>query len=212
MQLHAVVVPPPDVVQDALDAAQAWLAPAPVAAEASEQGFLGRLFGRRAPAEAPAPTATLVAARPEDVVVRLAKFGNVDGTDAAALAAALEAAASSWTAPVLHVSALRVADTFAAEVTAQLDGDVDAMRAIYLNVNAVAASQRFFLDRRSFRSELVLGSARVAGGPSAPPGEETHEGRAWSPTHVTLMRGSMSGGAVTFAEYAQVPLAPGDGG
>jgi hypothetical protein len=211
MQLHAVIVPPPDVVRAALDAAHEILAPVPAAADTSKRGILDRLRGRRG-TEAPAPPAvTLVPARPEAVFVRLAKFGNVTVTDATALARGIEVLAHRWPAPLLHVSAVRVAEAHPFDVTAQLDGDVDALRDINRNVNEVAQSQRFFLDRRSFRSELVLGSVGVQDDgpvPDAVAGAEAlHVGPRWSPSHVTLLRTSFVDGGTTFVEVARIPLA-----
>lgn len=208
MQLYAALVPPPDVVQDALEAAGEMLTPEP-AADTSRRGFLERLRGRRQ-ADAPA-VATLVPARPEAVFVLLAKFGNVAATDATVLARAMEAPARTWSAPVLHVSAVRVAEAAPFDVTAQLDGDVDALRDIFRNLNDVAQSQRFFLDRRRYLNELGLGSVPVSDDtpvPDAVAGAETpHVGPPWSPSHVTLLRTSFVDGGSTFAEVARVPLA-----
>ena len=142
--------------------------------------------------------------------MRLAKFGNVTGSDAAGLAEALRSVAGTWPAPVLRVTGVTVAEAGPHDVTAQLDGDVDALRDIYHNVNEVARQQRFFLDRRSFRSELLLGT--VEGGDGAPlpadlaGAEAAHTGTRWSPTHVTLVRASFGASGTTYSELAQVEL------
>ncbi len=206
MQLYAALVPPPDVVQDALDAAREMLTP--VAEDTSRRGILDRFRGRR---QVDAPTVTLAPARPEAVFVRLAAFGNVAAEDAAVLGRAIEAQARAWPAPLVHVSALRVADASPFDVTGQLDGDVDACRDIFLQVNEVARTQRLFLDRRIFRTELVLGSVGVQDDDAVPDAiagsEAPHEGPLWSPSHVTLLRTSYVNGGSTFAEVMQVPLA-----
>jgi hypothetical protein len=212
MQLYAVIVPPPGVVQGALDAAGDLFPPAPAVPEQPSRRLLDRLLARR-PVEPPAtPVVAVVPAAPESVFVRLAKFGNVTATDAEGLARALDAVAGTWRAPVLRVSGVRVAEAHPFEVTAQLDGDVDALREIYRNINEVARLQRFFLDRRSFRSELPLGSLDLEDGAAAPDGiagrEAPHEGARWSPSHVTLLRTSFTAGR-TFAEVARVELAHG---
>ncbi|MGF9756570.1 hypothetical protein AAII07_15310 [Microvirga sp. 0TCS3.31] len=210
MQLHAVIVPPPDVVRGALEAAHDLWSVTPPAPDEPARGLLDRLRGRRRPVTPAEPATALLPAAPEAVFVRLAKFGNVTGTDAAGLAEALRSVAGTWPAPVLRVTGLTVAEAEPHEVAAQLDGDVDALRDIYHHVNEVARQQRFFLDRRSFRSELLLGS--VEGEDGAPVSsdvagaEAAHAGPRWSPTHVTLVRASFGASGTTYSELAQVEL------
>jgi hypothetical protein len=210
MQLHAVIVPPEGVVQDALRAADELVPSASAGAEEPRRGVLDRLLGRRQ-AQPAAPVVALSPAAPDAVFVRLAKFGNVTATDAAGLATALEAVAGTWRAPVLHVSRVEVAQAHPYDVTAELDGDVDALREIYRNVNEVARLQRFFLDRRSFRSELVVGSVEVEDGAPVPGlvagAHAPHHGPRWSPSHITLLRTSFVAGGTTFAEVGRVELA-----
>ena len=212
MQLHAVIVPASGVVQDALDAARALLPqPSPPAADEPRRGLLDRLRGRR-PAEAgPEPVVALAPAAPDEVFVRLAKFGNVTVTDADGLARAIVAVAGTWQAPALQVSRVGVAQAHPYDVTAQLDGDVDALRDIYRNVIEVAEQQRFYLDRRSFRSELALGSVEVEGGGPVPDSvagvEAAHRGPRWTASHLTLLRTSFTDGRTTFAEVARIELA-----
>ena len=212
MQLHAVIVPPPAVVASALEAARDLVPLAPPVVEVPKPGLLDRLRGRRPAEPEAAPVITWVPAAPEAVFVRLAKFGNVTADDAAGLARALEGVAGTWRAPVLHVSRLAVTEAAPFDVVAGLDGDVDALRDIYRNVNEVARLQRFFLDRRSFRSELVLGSLAVEDGAPVPDSvagaEIVHRGPRWSPTHITLLRSSFTAG-VSFAEVARIELAGG---
>jgi 2'-5' RNA ligase len=207
MQLHAVLVPPPDVVDDALEAARAMLAP-PDDAATSRRGILDRFRGRR---QADASAVDLALARPEAVFVRLAKFGNVAATDAAVLARAIEALSHAWPAPLVHVTAMSVAHEPPLDVSAELGGELDALRDIFRNVNEVAQSQRFFLDRRSFRPELVLGSVVVPDDgqvPDAVAGADwPHAGPRWSPSHVTLLRTSFVEGGTSFAEVARIALA-----
>jgi hypothetical protein len=212
MQLHAVIVPPPDVVQGALEAAGGLVPPAPADPEEPRRGLLDRLLDRRQVEPPAAPAVAVVPAPPEAVFVPLAKFGNVTVDDARDLARALAAVSGTWPAPVLRVSRVRVAEAHPFDVTARLDGDVDALRDIYRNVNEVARLQRFFLDRRSFRSELHLGSLGLEDGATVPdglPGREVpHQGARWAPSHVTLLRTSFTAGQ-PFAEVAQVELAHG---
>jgi hypothetical protein len=211
MQLHAVIVPPPGVVRGALEAA-AGVVPPPPAPEEPKRGLLERFLARRQAEPPAAPAVAVLPAAPEAVFVRLAKFGNVTVDDAAGLATALEAVAGTWPAPVLRVSKVRVAEAHPFDVTAELDGDVDALRDIFRNVNEVARLQRFFLDRRSFRNELPLGSLDLEDDAPVPDGlagrEVPHQGAWWSPSHVTLLRTSFTAGK-PFAEVARVELAHG---
>lgn len=212
MQLLAVIVPPSEALRDALEAAQALCSTAPAATDEPGRGLLGRIRGRRRGTPSTAPVVALRPVPSDAVFVRLAKFGNVTGGDADGLGRALASVAGTWPAPVLHTSGVSVAESEPHSVTAQLGGDVDALRDIYGNVNEVARQQRFFLDRRSFRSELVLGS--VAGEDGAPVpdavagAEAPHAGPTWSPSHVTLVRASFGASGTTYSELAQIELAP----
>ncbi|MCY4726283.1 hypothetical protein NYO98_08335 [Nocardioides sp. STR2] len=220
MQLLAVVVPPPEVVRDVLEAAHRLCSTPEAATDEPRRGLLGRLRGRR-DAAPPVAAPTLRPTTPEAVFVRLATFGNVTGSDAGTLADALGSAAGTWPAPVLHVGRLRVTEAEPHVVTADLDGDVDALRDIHRNVNEVARQQRFFLDRRGFRSELALGSIGAPEGSDVDGGlvgltgiagtEVPHDGAHWSPAHVTLVRTSFAAGATTYAEVARIALAHGAG-
>ena len=213
MQLLAVVVPPPEVVDDALEAAHALCSTTPVASDGPGRGLLDRLRGRRRGVSSATPVVALRPVTPDAVFVRMAKFGNVTGDDAAGLVQALGSVAGTWPAPLLRTTGVGVAESEPHTVTAVLGGDVDALRDIYDNVNEVARQQRFFLDRRSFRSELVLGSVEGGAGVPVPATvagvEAPHEGPTWSPTHVTLVRASFGASGTTYAELAQVALAPG---
>ena len=208
MQLHAVVAVPEGVVRATLDAAPEVVAaafPAPV--EEAGRGLLARW--RRRPSEPAAPAVTFVPAAPEAVFVRMAKFGNVTADVAGDLAAALEQAAGTWRVPALRVSRLVVADAAPFDVTAQLEGDVDALRTIYAKVLEVAQEHRFYLDRRNFRSEVVIGRLAAGDGGDVPEtvagAEMELDGATWSPPHLTLLRSSFSAGT-GFTDYARIDL------
>lgn len=208
MQLHAVVVPPHDIALAALEAAQ-QLVPQPAVVVEPKRGLLDRWRGRSEPEPvADEPAVTLVREPPEAVRVRLAKFGNVTTNDAAGLAAGLEDEAGAWQVPVVYVAALAVGADHPFEVTAVLEGDVDGLRGLYRCVNEVAQSQGFFLDRRGFRSEMVLGTMRVddASPPPLAGVEVPYRGAYWSPSHLSLLRASYGAGGTTFADYARIAL------
>lgn len=211
MQLHAAIVPPASVVEAALEAARVVVNPPAAPSEEQKPRLLDRLLGRREPDEPAPPGVTFVEAPPGAAHVRLAKFGNVTSTDAGALADAMAAAAGTWPVPVVYVTQLVVGEAHPFEVTARLEGDVDGLRGLHRNVNEVAQSQRFFLDRRSFRCELVLGTVRADYGASVDLAgvEVPCRGPYWSPSHVALLRSSFTAGVTTFEEYARVELADG---
>jgi len=213
VQLLAVIVPPPEVVRDLLEAAHRLCTTETAGSAAPSRSLADRVLGRNRTV-APAAPPTLVPVTPEAVFVRLAKFGNVTGSDVDLLARALDSVAGTWPTPVLRATGLTVAEDEPHEVTARLDGDVDGLREIYRNVNEVARQQRFFLDRRTFSSELRLGTLGV-GDPTPVPAalagvEAPHAGPHWSPTSVTLVRASFVASGTTYAEVAQVALAPGE--
>lgn len=209
MQLHAVIVAPTSVAEAALQAARDLVPSAPAVTELQKPGVWGR-FRARGPVVPPVAAVTLVPEDPDHVFVRVSKFGNVTADDAARLVEALEAAAASWRSPALHASKVVVAREHPYAVTAELEGDLDALRDIFHGVNEVARLQRFFLDRRSFRSELTLGTVTTEGEAAVPESvagaEAAHEGPRWAPTHVTLLRTSFVNGGTTYAEVARVAL------
>ena len=186
MQLLAVIVPPPEVVRDALEAAQALCSTEPATKDEPGRGLLDRIRGRRGGPSRTAPSVALHPLSSDAVFVRLAKFGNVTGDDVEGLARALAAVAGTWPAPVLRTTGVSVTESEPHTVTAQLGGDVDALRDIYGNVNEVARQQRFFLDRRSFRSELVVGSVEGRG---RRPGAPHPPGRGGPPRRPFLVAG-----------------------
>ena len=210
MQLHAVIIPPAGVVQAALEAARDLVPPPPAPPEVPKPGFMDWLLGRTQPEPVVLPAAGLVPAAAETVSLRVAKFGNLTAPDAASLAESLAAAAASWPSPVVRVARLAVAKDDPFGVTAQLEGDLDALRAIHRNVLEVAERHRLYLDRRSFRGELALGTMEMDDGSPVPEpvagSEVEHRGARWSADHVTLLRSSFAGGGTTFTEYARIDL------
>jgi 2'-5' RNA ligase len=216
MQLHAAIVPPPDAVRSALDAAHALFSPPAAPVEQPRRGVLGRLR-RPAPAAAAAtPVMSFFPATPGAEFVTLAKLGNVTVTDASVLVKALAEAATDWTSPLVRVSTLSVGAINprhvvpALDVHARLEGEVDALQTMFRSLNDVARAQRFFLDRRSFRPEFPLGFVEATEGgtiPEALPGSTSpHESEWWCPTHVTILRSLHSYGGTTYEEFERVKL------
>jgi 2'-5' RNA ligase len=210
MQLHAVIVPPTSVVEDAAEAARELVATQQPSAEEPRPSLLGRL--RRRPTE-PTPTVSLALADPDAVFVRLAKFGNVTSTDASSLARALSTVAATWPAPRLHVSGVSIGQGRPIDVVARLEGDVDGLAAIYRNLNDAAKREGYFLDRRSFRSELRVGEVEVPDGavlPDALPGAAVEcLGAEWQPTHISFLRSVHRADGPAYDEIHRLALATG---
>lgn len=212
MQLHAVIVPPPDVLESTFAAAQGVrLAPeTPIVQEEAPARLLQRLRRREtAPARAPEVPFTLTPSTEQHV--RVTRFGNVTGADTETLGIALGMAAWDWPAPVVHVSGLSIDTTAHTPViTAQLDGDIDGLRQIFRGVLAVAQSQRFFLDRRIFHPEFTVATVDIASDETAKERleleTETVRGADWQVTHLSLLRLSFTSPGRVFEDVAVVPL------
>jgi 2'-5' RNA ligase len=207
MQLQAVIAPPPNVGWDAAQHAFGLVAEETAAGEGRRPGLLSRFRSGRS-AE-PAPVATFVPAEPSSVFVRVARFGNVTSTDATHLADALEAAAGRYPTPVVHVAGLEFREDDGRPVVAHLEGETDALATIFRDVNQVAKGQGFFLDRRNFRCELVVGRVDVPEGgrvPAVVGSTLAHRGAEWRASTISLVRSSHSASGVRFEEVASSHL------
>lgn len=212
MQLQAVIVPPRSVLQDALTAAQTiTLKPE---APPEKPGRVERLFQRQRAQTAPAAELTVVA--PDATFIRVARLGSVTLEDAHRLARALDEAAATWPAPVVHVAELGIelTDTHMV-INAQLGGDVDGLREIFRNFNEAAKAQRFFLDRRSFRPEFTVASIALPDDPTFLDRLEwdadTHKGPDWQATSISMMSVGFGDNTRTFEEVDSLALG-GDAG
>jgi 2'-5' RNA ligase len=207
VQLQAVIVPPPSVLQDALAAALTiHLKPE---APPEKPRIVERLLQRQSgPAAAPAAELTVVAS--EAMFIRVARLGNVTSDDAHRLARALGEVAASWPAPVVHVAELGIelTDTQLV-VNAQLGGDIDGLKGIFRNLVQAAEAQRFFLDRRSFRPEFTVASVDLPDDPSFLDRLEwdadVHRGPEWQATDISMLRVSF-GDAQKFEEVDSLVL------
>lgn len=213
MQLNVVVVPPPDVLDDVLAAAQRTrLTPKPVEEPPDEpRGGLLQRLSRRGTTQAPQPEVPFGVVPSEERFVRLTRFGNVTSADTESLGIALGIAALDWPAPVVHVSGLAIDITARAPViTAKLGGDTDALRLIFRSILEVAATQRFYLDRRIFHTEFPVATVDIADDTSVRERldveTESLPGADWQVTHLTLLRLSFGAPQRLFEHVAVVPL------
>lgn len=213
MQLQAVIVPPPGVVEDALAAAHTISLAAPPPRDEPQPGLLQRLLRRPPGPAAPQPTVTVV---PFDApVLRVVRFGNVTVDDAEDLAAALGEAAASWSGPVVHVAGLFVERTDTELlVNARLGGETDGLRTLFGNVVEASRAPGFFLDRRSFMPELSVSSLGLSEGAAESDllvdEAWSHQGPEWQATHLSIMRVSHTSGGSTLQEVASLALGPVD--
>jgi len=209
MQLAAVIVPPPDVVEDALVVARGLVAAAPeVVPRQGRPGLLGRLLGR--PDEEEPASIGLHEPEPSKVFVRLVKLGHVSEGDAASLIGTLRGLAEEWVAPVLHVSSVSIQDGGPPPVRAHLGGDVEALRSMVRQVDGAAAQHGITHKRRALRDEFSLGAldvpwALATGGSFAATREQ--RGRDWQPAHLTLVKADQTRRGTLYVEVARLPLA-----
>lgn len=218
MQLQSAIVPPPDVFEAALVAAQGVrLTSVEVAEEPPPTGLLQRL-ARSGTKQAPQPPPEVaLSVTPSDQgFVRLTRFGNVGLDDTETLGIALGLAAWDWPAPVVHVSGL-ILDTDVPRPTiiAELGGDTDGLRVIFRKILEVAQSQRFFLDRRIFHPQFPVATIDVPDDASVRERleleAEIRVGVEWQVTHFSLLALSFGATSSVFEEIAVVPLGGGAG-
>ena len=210
MQLHAVIIPPRGAIEGALQITQSIFSPEPEQpVEEPKRGVLGRLK-KSAPAPPPPPEVLWEPAASDALFVKVCKFGNVTLTDARSLLKAIESVASRWPRPSVHVASVVVGETAPFAVTAKLEGETNDLFAVFRNTIEVAKDQDFFLDRRSFRSEVVLGTVEVPEGapvPEALPGAVIPlEGPEWYASHLTLLRSTRIAESTVYEEFASIPL------
>ncbi|MEO5664631.1 MAG: hypothetical protein ABIR39_15255 [Nocardioides sp.] len=207
MQLQAVIVPPPSVVQDALAAAHTITLKPGAAPE--KPGMVQRLLQRQSGRVAPTDHLAVVAS--DAMFIRLAHLGSVTSDDAIRLARALDEPAAAWPAPVVHVAELGIelSDTQML-ITARLGGDTDGLRGIFRAFNEAAKAQRFFLDRRSFRPEFTVASIDLPDDPTFLDRLEweadTHQGPEWQAMSISMMRVGFGDNARTFDLFDTVAL------
>ena len=212
MLLHAVIVPPPDVLVAvshlvlSIDSVPAPAPPQPAS----------RFLRRRV--VAPAAPAPITADRELDLVppavmnLPIAGFGNVTAGDAVNLADTLKDAAAEWACPTVWLAgggALEFPDD--RSVWAKLDGDVEALLAVARGVVQSVASRGFFVDRRKFRPWLAV--ATITESTTAPYLErvvaalDAFRGEPWTIEWVSVTKPSFDPAVRESLEVHRIPLA-----
>jgi 2'-5' RNA ligase len=216
MQLRAALVPPPPLA-DAVTGVVASVSvpveePAPVAAP-SHRGLLRRRAPATveldAPVGPPPPQLDLVLS--DQMHLPLCAFGNVTTDEQERLRRALAQVASGLPSATVWVAG-GTALEFSGDrsVWAKLEGDIDALWAIFRGINEGVEKVGFFLDRRSFRPLLAVGTINDA--TTAPYLEDVvaaldaFRSDPWQVEAVSLMKVALTGKPPRATELGRVPL------
>jgi len=211
MLLHGAFLPPRAVIEEVLAIVRS------VAPPVAEEAPVARgIFGRRhkgpsgGPAAGPDPLDLLLA---DSMSLPITGFGNLTTNDAYAIAAAITAAAGSWSAPTVRLAGGAALD-FPGDwkVWAKLTGETDALATIAREVVHEVEPLGFFVDRRRFRPMLAV--AKVNPATTGPYLEaivaalDAFEGQEWVVHDVVITALSTSAGGPAFTEFRRIPLAP----
>ena len=211
--LIAALVPPREILDDLWSVLDAGATDTDV--EVPPTGRRGSLLRRRraTPREAqPAPVLDI--APVAHVSLTIAKLGNLALLDANRLAEALGRGAAEWSSPRLRLAGYSTPeDQEDASIWVDLEGDLDALRAVARGVHDVAKGLRLFVDRRLFQPRVRLGTVS----PSATEPEleallsklERFETNAWWQRRLTLLTPVDLGvDQPSFKSFADLPLGP----
>jgi len=171
------------------------------------------IFRRKAePAAPPPPPAPQLDLLPSDQLqIPLCSFGNLTTDEVTRLGKALASIASELTAPTVWVAGGTALEfTGDQSVWAKLEGDVDGLWAVFRGINEGVERLGFFLDRRSFRPWLSLGTINEA--TTAPYLEDVvaaldaYRSEPWLVDGVSLMKLALTGKPPGAVEIQCVPL------
>jgi len=217
MHLFAALVPP----REALERVRTLVsAVAPVPEQSADARSAGResgrgLFGRRRrpePAPVSEPMLDLLPAAQMHLLV--ARFGNLPLAEATRLAAALDQEAPAWATPRLHLSGGVALEPEGDDgVWVKLAGDLDELDAVRQGVARVAQRLQLFVDRRTFRPHVKVGT--INRWTTTPYLEELlaaldgFQGTAWWQTTVSLLVPAELGpGQPPYKDFRDIPLGP----
>lgn len=223
MRLFAAIVPPPDVLAELVKVVRSVVPRQPQEPLAEghhagpRKGLLGRLARPAGPSEpAPAPQGEqLHRLLTHRMSVPLTTFGNLTRVDSELIAEALRREAAAWPRPSLWLGG-GTALEFPGDrsVWAGLGGDVAGLEAIAKDVPRVAQRLSLYVDRRTFRPWLALGT--ITDTTTAPYLEdlvaalEAFRGTTWTQDAVSLLAGQPEGGHnEPFEELERIPLVTG---
>lgn len=212
MLLHGAFLPPPAVIEEVLAVVRAVAPPVVAEVVPEHRGLFGRRHKSPSVGQAvgPDPLDLLVV---ESMSLPITGFGNLTTNDAYAIAAALEAAAGSWSTPTVRFAGGAALD-FPGDwnVWAKLTGEVDALAEIARKVVHEVEPLGFFVDRRKFRPMLALAKVNATTtGPyleSVVEALDGFEGQEWEVGDVVITALATTGGGSAFTEFRRIPLAP----
>lgn len=212
MLLHGAFLPPRAVIEEVLAVVRSVAAPVVAEVAPERRGFFGRRHqdpsGERAPG--PDPLDLLLV---ESMSLPITGFGNLTTTDAYAIAAALESAAGSWSAPTVRFAGGAALD-FPGDwnVWAKLTGETEALASIARDVVHRVEPLGFFVDRRKFRPMLAVAKVNAATtGPyleSLVAALDAFQGQEWVVRDVVITVLATSPGGPAFTEFRRIPFAP----
>lgn len=160
------------------------------------RGLTGRLA--RLPRVHPAPA--------HRIDVPVAGLGNVQHADLRRLASAVEDALRPQAPPVVRCAGVRQLPT--GELVAPLEGDLDALAAVVAGLGRAAERVHLYIDRRSYRPHVVLGSVNVEPGRAGSPGLAIDDwaSSSWLVDDIGLLRTSWAGDEPSSEPVAWVPI------
>lgn len=222
MHMRAALVPPAPIAEAV--AALVAAVEVPRAAVAAAPSSSGRgLFRRRSvaadAAETPQPAAPpQLDLLPDDQLqLPLCSFGNLTTEEVARLQKALADISSGLPAPTVRVAGGGALEFDGDQsVWAKIEGDVDGLWKVFRGVNEGVERLGFFLDRRSFRPMLAVGTINDA--TTAPYLEDVvaaldaYRSEEWQVDGVSLMKLALMGKPPRSTEFACVPLGDVAGG
>jgi 2'-5' RNA ligase len=213
MHLRAALVPPTPLAEALVSVVAAVEVPAaPVPEPPPARG----LFRRRQvavepvePTEGPLPQLDLLPT--DQLQIPLCSFGNLTTEEVDRLRRALAEISSGLPTPTVQAAG-GTALEFPGDrsVWAKLEGDIDGLWAVFRGINEGVERLGFFLDRRSFRPWLAVGTINDETSASylenVVAALDAHRGDPWLVDGVSLMKLALTGRPPRSTELVCVPL------
>ena len=216
MHVRASLVPPAEIAEAVAELVLAVEVPGSAEEETTPPPPSRGLFRRRGAAVEPAeppppPPPQLDLLASDQLQLPLCSFGNLTTEEVTRLRKALGELAAGLPSPTVWVAGGGALEFDGDKsVWAKLEGDVDGLWKVFRGINEGVERLGFFLDRRSFRPWLALGSINDA--TTAPYLEDVvaaldaHRGTPWLVDTVSLMKLAHTGKPPTATEMDYFPL------
>lgn len=218
MFLHAVLTPPPPLLEAISSAVRSAEppAPAPPPPPQPRRGAFERLAGRHVQvAESRVRTVAAFELIPAGrFTLPIAGFGNVAMGDVIRVAESLKEAAEQWATPTVHFFGATVLEfSHHRSLGLTLAGEVAELEMVARAVTECVQRRGFRFDRRKFQPALEVATI----GESATTGQvmsflnalEGFHGDPWTVDHVSLVKRSFdtaSADSMDSLEYLRIPL------